>query len=777
MRIQATVILSFLGALSMPGGGSAVGQSAASTAAGDRVSWSERPVVMVLGDEDLTDSRSQREALRLIERAEEEGASVLVVELNLNLPVESAPALQIVDRLSETAIPTMAYVQPSATGAGVIISLACDSIYLGPSGIIGGAGVVVEGKKDDEATEQRAAQQRSILKARARSLARRNGYRLDVVEAMVDGSREVRIGDEVVSSVGEILTLTADEATRLADGLPLLAKGIAENAAAAIQAEGFSGDPVRFTPRQFGESDTRGRLSVSKQQEGRTPSGAESESAAEDAAETDPSAVPESVGPEEEARAPRRPLFGKREQDSYEGKVVVLTIGQDTLATGKASFDFMERTIRKAELDGAAALVFDMDTPGGFAWYTDGLALNSLQGVSYPTFSFVNSRAESAGAIIAVATDHIYMRPAATIGSALVVGGAGQDLAEAMADKVTQMIIGSVRNMAELKGHNPDVAEAFVTRDKEVRIDGVVVHEAGNVLNLNTIRATEVIGGRPVLAKGVANSIEEILAFEGIEAEVVQAEAFGLEAFAHWVQKLSILLIVVGLAGAYMELNSPGFGFPGLVSVLAFSLFFFGNYLAGNLAGYELAVLLTVGLLLLAVEVFVFPGAIIPGAIGGALVLFSLGLAMVDRVDVQWKWEGLPGADTWFSILRSSLFALAAGMAGSLALIAAMMRYLPDSRFGSRLVLKEAVAGGASLGDFGSDGSDAVTDRGASVPKARSVVGQEGVAATDLLPSGKGKFGKRLLDIVSEGQFIARGDRVRVVLHEGSRVVVAKVDE
>ena len=126
------------------------------------------------------------------------------------------------------------------------------------------------------------------------------------------------------------------------------------------------------------------------------------------------------------------------------------------------------------------------------------------------------------------------------------------------------------------------------------------------------------------MAKGVARNLKDIIKQEGLEGEVVSAKPLGMEAFAHWIQKLSVLLIVVGLAGAYLEINSPGFALPGLVSVLAFGLFFFGNYMAGNLAGYELAVLLVLGLILIAVEVFLFPGAIIPGAVGAALVLVAL---------------------------------------------------------------------------------------------------------------------------------------------------------
>lgn len=726
------------------------GPTAAQEKSGADAEWKGRAVSVRLDEDDLGDARSLRELARILERAAGDEAALVVLDLDVSSAAPFEDYRKTLDAISTADVRVVTLVNPNATGAGALLALASDAIYLSSSGIIGGAGVVLpEGDEDDDAAKRAAEaklkQQQSVLEARARSLARSNGYRSEIAEAMVNGDVEIRIGDETISEKGKILTLTAEEATREWEGKPLLAAAVVEGIGDVLEKEKLSGEPLELTPRSFGESENRARLSRRE--------------------EKDDGAKGETPEPGKDS------LFGRREEASYRDKVVVLEVGQDTLATGKASFEFLDRTLKKAELDGAAAVVFEMDTPGGFAWYTEGLVLNSLQNVSYPTYTFVNSRAESAGAIIAVGTDHIYMRPAATIGSALVVGGAGQDLAESMEDKVTQMIIGTVRNVAELKGHNPDVAEAFVTRDKEVRIDGIVVHEAGNVLNLNTIRATEVIGGRPVLAKGVAASISDILRQEGIEADIIEAEPLGMEAFAHWVQKLSILLIVVGLAGAYLELNSPGFGLPGLVSVLCFSLFFFGNYLAGNLAGYELAVLLVLGLVLIGVEIFLFPGAIVPGAVGGALVLAALGLAMVDRVDLEWKWSGLPGSVSWMALFRESFIALAVGFVGALALIFAGMRFLPDTKFGSRLILQEAVAGGASLGSAepaeAAAGKDEKSMEGA-------LVGVSGETATDLVPSGKGRFEGRLLDVVSDGEFIGKGTPVVITAHEGSRIVVAK---
>lgn len=698
--------------------------------------------MVTVGDGDFEDTSRLRDLGRLIDRASNEKAAALILSVKTTRPADWDGQQRVLDAIAKSEIPVYTYVNTSAIGPGTFLALASRKTFLAPSGILGAAGAAEEksAEEDDEdsVSKNEWKRQTSVMKAMARSLARQNGYRANVAESFVDPDVEVKIGDRTISPEGEVLTLTAEEAIEQFDGATIFAEGISENIASLIETLDLPGDPVRTSPREFGSEQTRERLTT----KGKSKSVEEED-------------VNEEKGPT---------IFGKRDGASFEDKVVVLEIGQDTLATGKAAFQFLDRAIRKAEVDGAEAIVFELDTPGGYAWYTQGLVLDSLQSVTIPTYSFVNSRAESAGAIVAMGTDTIYMRPAATIGSALVVSGTGQELSESMNSKVTQMMIAMVRNIAEIKGHNPDIAEAMVTTEKDVKIDGQLIHEAGEVLNLNTIEATEDIGGRPVLATGVVDSLEELIEREGLTGELSTAQPLGMEAFAHWVQKLSFVLIIIGLGGAYLEINSPGFGLPGLISVCAFSLFFFGNYMAGNLAGYELAVLFVLGLLLIAVEVFLFPGAIIPGAVGGALVLVSLGLAMVDRVDLEWKWDGLPMEQSWFDIFRSAFWSLAIGLAGALGAVLLGMRYLPSSKFGSRLILQDAVASGSSI----------ATQRGETSGE-ESYVGWEGVATTDLVPSGKGTFDGKLLDIISEGEFIERGDKLTITRHEGSRIVVARV--
>lgn len=707
----------------------------------EKPDFQDSVVVIPLEEEDLSDGRRFKQFKDLLEAAA--GAEALVFDLN----VTGSATLEIHQRLLEElpgiAPRTVSYVNPSALGPGAILALGTDEIYFSPVGVMGGSGLVVDsagGEMSEEAFRRKYAQELSVLEARARSLATLKGHDPDLVKAFIDSEFEWEREGEVLSSKGEILTLTADEATRQFEGKSLVGAGVVDSIDELVKKEGLSGERIEISPSRFAEQRDRARRTEGRIAEESPESGAGAEAESGDG------------------------LFTRKDDGSYAGKVLVVKIGEADLMAN-ARFEFMERAIKKAKLQKASALIIDMDTPGGVAWQTAELMMKSLAETPFPTYTFVNPNAVSAGSLIAVSTDHIYMYPASNIGSALVVSGGGMEISENMQQKVDQMMISTVRNVAELKGHNPDIAEAFVNKDKEVIIEGVTVSKAGTVLNLNANEATEILDGKPVLAKGIARSVDEIIARENLEGERFDVEPLGLESFAHWVQRFSFLLIILGLAGAYMELQAPGFGVPGVVSLLAFGLFFFGNYLAGNLAGYELAVLLVIGLLLIAVEIFILPGTMIAGITGTVLILASLALAMVDRVSFEYTWEGLPDAEGWGTVLGEAFTTMSLGLIGAVVLILVAMRFLPESKAGSWMILDRAVAGGASLPK--KKGED---------QEPRSLVGLQGVATTDLRPAGKGNFENRHLDITADGDFIKRGTPLRIIKHEGSRIVVVSAE-
>lgn len=724
-------------------------------------------VVVRIEDGDISDDRRFRHLRQLISDIAQAPAKAVVFDLNTGAGYSEAAARYLMEELPKVKIPSASFVNPSALGAGALVALGSDSVYLSPVAVMGGAepssgdrSVAGAAKPDAEgdgkspekapSTSPVGAQQLSVLKAQARSLANQKGHRPEVAEAFIDSGVEVKYGDELVSAKGELLTLTADEAVRkLQDGKSVFGKAVVDslNDLLSLEGLGTDGQAVVFTPETYGER-------LAGQRHGKTkavkPSLAKGEGSKKSAEEGHQGKG--STG-----------FLGKKSAGDYSGKILVVPVGMDDLMI-TARFEFMKRVLKQARHDGAEALIFDMNTPGGRVWETGELMMRELQEVDFPTYTFVNNFAESGGCLVAIATDHIYMRPAALIGSALPVTAAG-DLEGNMKQKVGEMLRDLVRSVAKLKGHDPDVAEAFVTTDTEVIKDGIMISERGTVLHLSTEEATMLVNGKPLLAKGVVDSVDEIIEREGLKGEVLNVVPLGMERFAHWVQKFSFLLIIVGLAGAYMELNAPGFGVPGVTSLLAFGLFFFGNHMAGNLAGYELAVLLVLGLVLIGVEIFILPGTILPGLAGGLLVFMSLILAMVDRFDFQYQWQDMPEAPSWGELLTGPMLTFLLGMVGALAVIGLLMRFLPKNRSFGGMVLTTSLGSGGGLDSQG-DGEGQARVR---------YVDREGVVSADLRPAGKGMFDGELLDIVADGEFIEQGVKVRVIRHEGARIVVARV--
>jgi membrane-bound serine protease (ClpP class) len=243
---------------------------------------------------------------------------------------------------------------------------------------------------------------------------------------------------------------------------------------------------------------------------------------------------------------------------------------------------------------------------------------------------------------------------------------------------------------------------------------------------------------------------------------VVRAEPTGFEKLAWWVKYLSPVLILVGLGAAYAEMKAPGFGVGGAISLAAFSLFFFGNYAAGNMAGYELAVIFAVGILLIALEIFVIPGTGIAGIVGLLLMVGTLFFAMIDSIDLSdFGSEALSGP-SFLELIAWPALSLAIGLFGGVVLAMFLMRFLPDTPLFGWLTLKQELASGAAMDEHKRDD-----------PRR---VGWTGAAATDLRPVGKATFQGEVLDVAVEGGgFVAEGAPVRIVSEDGMGILVKEI--
>src|SRR5215831_3493522 len=171
---------------------------------------------------------------------------------------------------------------------------------------------------------------------------------------------------------------------------------------------------------------------------------------------------------------------------------------------------FLRRAVKTAESNEASAIVFEMNTYGG-RLDTAADIVNALNQTKIPTYTFINTNAGSAGAIISIATQHIYMAPVSAIGAAAPILPTGEDLPATAKEKTVSYWSALTRNSAKKNRHNPDVAEAFMNKDKEVKIGDRVVHPKGAILTLNAQEATERINNKPLLAEGVADSISVLI--------------------------------------------------------------------------------------------------------------------------------------------------------------------------------------------------------------------------------------------------------------------------
>ena len=598
-------------------------------------SYEGKVVVIDAGEREMNDLRKFRHWKEILERAEKEKARAVVFRVSANGGYVDS-TLELVEVILKVEVPTYAIVEEGAHSVGALLAVSTGTIYIKSGALIGGGGFV-----DDEVGEGARRQRQSLISAKLRAVAAKQGHRGEVLQALLIPAGEAKTFGTVQVAKESVLTLTGAEAVAPYEGRPLLAKGLAESLEQMLEQEGLSDVP---------------------------------QVAGEVAAEPESGKVPfaERQGLADEDEGPKKDIPGLLEEESFKGQIVVLKIGESDLIN-KQSFKFWRRMLRRAETEGAAAVIFELDTPGGYAFKTKEM-MTEVTRLKIPTFAFVNEDALSAGALVSVATDGIYMNPDSLIGAAGLVSGSGQAIEETMRDKLHSVFSKHVQTVAEKKGYDPELILAMMIADEERdRVFGEVVVKKGDLLTLTAKEATSLRGGKPLLAKAIVTSIEEIAKLEGLEgATIVRPQPTPFEKFAWWTSQWSFLLILIGMAAAYAEMKAPGFGVGGIISLSAFALFFFGNYAAGNLANYELIALFVLGVVLVLVEVLLIPGTGIAGISGVLCILAALLLGPVDKIDWDdWKVGEFSG--NLLDILRGPALTLGFGLLGGTMLILILM--------------------------------------------------------------------------------------------------------
>jgi len=442
---------------------------------------------------------------------------------------------------------------------------------------------------------------------------------------------------------------------------------------------------------------------------------------------------------------------GQAREVIHKGDVVVVPLRGEI---SPSLLMFLRRAEKVAESSGASAIVFEMNTYGGRLDSAEEIT-SALNHATIPTYTFINSNAGSAGALIALATQHIYMAPVSAIGAAAPVLPTGEDLPLTQREKTISYWSALIRSSAMKNGHNPDVGEAFMNKEKEVKIGDRVIHPKGTLLTLNAQEATEKFNGKPLLADGIADSVVDLMQKAGLKGKAVSLGPTGFEQLAFWITALAPLLLLGGIIGAYLEFKIPGATMPGIISAICFALFFLGHYLAG-LAGWEVVGLFVLGMVLVLIEILFFAhSTIVFGVVGVFLILASLFWAMIDRY---------PG-ETFFPTGRAlavPLLNLFLALIGAAIVIALLARYLPRTSVYRRFALMTSNPPGPSL---------------AGVPREFATAidlspGTEGISLSILRPSGKARFLDQIIDVVTQGEFIPPNTSITVVRRDGMRVVV-----
>jgi len=406
------------------------------------------------------------------------------------------------------------------------------------------------------------------------------------------------------------------------------------------------------------------------------------------------------------------------------------------------------------------AVIINMNTYGGEVLYADSIR-TAILNAPMPVYAFINNNAASAGALISIACDKIFMRTSATIGASTVVDATGA----AAPDKYQSYMRGIIRATAEAQGkdtllsdgdtsifwhRNPKIAEAMV--DPDIYIAGIV--DSGKVL---TFTANE------ALANGYCDGITE--STSGLLRENIGYTDYDLEVFhlGGWDRlkgelmsnAFKAILIMLIIGGIWFELQAPGIGLPSLVALIA-AIFFFAPLYMDGLAQYWEIIIFVVGFILLFLEVFVIPGFGIAGIAGILAMLFGLTAALIDNATFEFSYAG-------FNSVAGPLLLV------SLSITTAILLSLWIT---SRIGLKNGL-----LQRFALNSVQKVSDGFVGIPEEITVLtGKTGIADTMLRPSGKVRIDDKMYDAKSEFGYIDKGVTVVVTHSESGQIYVVKVE-
>jgi membrane-bound serine protease (ClpP class) len=395
---------------------------------------------------------------------------------------------------------------------------------------------------------------------------------------------------------------------------------------------------------------------------------------------------------------------------------------------------FVKRVVNTAATEKYDAVIFEINTFGGRVDAATQIKDAILES-KVLTIAYINKRAISAGALIALSCKKIAMASGSSIGATTVVDQTGAKVSE----KYQSYMRSEMRATAEKNGRRTDIAEGMV--DERVVVKGLV-----DSTQLITLTSKEAL--KYAITDTVVSSLREAANAFGLNnPKLVYLSSNWAEQFVRFLNNpiMSSLLIMVGLIGLYTEIKTPGWGLAGTAGLIALALFF-GTSVILDLASMWEILLFILGVILILVEVFFIPGFGIPGVLGITLALGSIFFSLFNS-DFIFDFSGLQMVIIQFAF---TLF-------GVIILIAVLLKYLPKSKQFGMFILKAETSSESGF---------------ISNPDYHFLLNKRGVTHTPLRPAGIIEIEDKRFDVVTEGEFIENNKQVKVIKIEGVKIVV-----
>lgn len=400
---------------------------------------------------------------------------------------------------------------------------------------------------------------------------------------------------------------------------------------------------------------------------------------------------------------------------------------------------YVSRVISEAEKENADVIIFKINTFGGRVDAATQIK-DAIIGSKIRTVAFVNNRAISAGALIALSCKTIIMVPGSSIGAATVVDQTGQKVGE----KYQSYMRSEMRSTAERNGRPRDVAEGMV--DERIVIPGLV-----DSTQLVTLTSEEALKYK--IADTILVTFNEALKYLNVEnAQTIDITSNWAEDVVRFLNNpiISTILIMIGFFGLMAEIKTPGWGVAGTSGIIALTLFFGSSYIL-ELASIVEILMFVVGLGLLLAEIFIIPGFGVAGISGIILIFASIFLSLLGSkpfIDME--------------AISIAIIQLSGALILSLVGIFVLAKYLPKSKMFNKLVLAEAEK----------------ADQGfVSYPSETDLIGKEGIAFTTLRPGGTAIIDGKKVDVVADSEYIDKDTKIKVLRVEGIKVVVSALKE